>query len=102
MVKRFTRYRRKVGVGGGKGDRSPVDFHSFRRWFSRKVRDALLAGDPGFDEWTLSWVVGHTDRDRPKSTELSQRGYAGVDPMEAKRRLVEAVQLPPQLGEPYK
>lgn len=102
MVKRFTRYRRKAGVGGGKGDHSPVDFHSFRRWFSRKVRDALLAGDPGFDEWTLTWVVGHTDRDRPKSTELSQRGYAGVDPMEAKRRLVEAVHLPPQLGEPYK
>ncbi|MDP2121201.1 MAG: tyrosine-type recombinase/integrase [Hoeflea sp.] len=99
LVKRFTRYRRKVGVGSGRSEHSSVDFHSFRRWFARKARDAMLAGDAGFDEWTLTWIMGHTDKDRPKSVELSQRGYAGMDPMEAKRRLIEAIQLPPQTGE---
>lgn len=95
-AKRFTRYRRKVKVDerpNGKA-KSNVDFHSFRRWFIRKTRDARHAGDTSFDEWTLTWVIGHTDSDRPKSLELSQHGYAGADPEEAKRALVEAVRLP--------
>ena len=95
-AKRFTRYRRKLEVDERPNDKakSNVDFHSFRRWFIRKARDARLAGSAGFDEWTLTWVVGHTDSDRPKSLELSQHGYAGADPEEAKRLLVEAVKLP--------
>lgn len=95
-AKRFTRYRRKRGVDerpNGKA-KSNVDFHSFRRWFIRKARDAKLAGTVGFDEWTLAAVVGHTDSDRPKSLDLSQMGYAGKDADKAKRALVEAVQLP--------
>nr|WP_265516011.1 tyrosine-type recombinase/integrase [Nitratireductor luteus] len=95
-AKRFTRYRRNMKVDerpNGKA-KSNVDFHSFRRWFIRKARDARLAGDAGFDEWTLTWVIGHTDTDRPKSLELSQHGYAGQDPEKAKRALVEAVKLP--------
>ncbi|TIL87650.1 MAG: hypothetical protein E5Y65_23170 [Mesorhizobium sp.] len=95
-AKRFTRYRRDVGVDERPNDKakSNVDFHSFRRWFIRKARDAKLAGAEGFDEWTITWVVGHTDSERAKSLDLSQHGYAGMDPEKAKRALVEAVKLP--------
>lgn len=95
-AKQFTRYRRKVGVDERPNDKakSNVDFHSFRRWFIRKARDAMLAGAEGFDEWTITWVVGHTDSERAKSLDLSQHGYAGQDPEKAKKALVEAVKLP--------
>lgn len=95
-AKRFTRYRRDLGVDERPNDKakSNVDFHSFRRWFIRKAREAKLAGAKGFDEWTLTWVVGHTDSDRPKSHDLSQMGYAGTDADPAKKALVEAVKLP--------
>lgn len=95
-AKQFTRFRRKVGVDERPNDKakSNVDFHSFRRWFIRKVRDARHAGAVGFDEWTLTWVVGHSDSDRARSLDLSQHGYAGQDPEAAKRALVEAVKLP--------
>ncbi|MER8422050.1 tyrosine-type recombinase/integrase [Mesorhizobium sp. M1329] len=97
-AKRFTRYRRDVGIDERPNDKakSNVDFHSFRRWFIRKARDAMLAGAEGFDEWTITWVVGHTDSERAKSLDLSQHGYAGMDREEAKRALVEAVKLPNQ------
>lgn len=99
-AKQFTRYRRKMEVDERPNEKakSNVDFHSFRRWFIRKAREAKLAGATGFDEWTLTWVVGHTDSDRPKSLDLSQHGYAGQDPEKAKRALVEAVKLPQQAG----
>lgn len=95
-AKRFTRFRRDLKVDERPNDKakSNVDFHSFRRWFIRKARDAKLAGAKGFDEWTITWVVGHTDSDRAKSLDLSQHGYAGQDPEKAKRALVEAVELP--------
>lgn len=95
-AKRFTRYRRSVGVDerpNGKA-KSNVDFHSFRRWFVRQARNARLEGATGYDEWTLTAVIGHTDTDRPKALDLSQSGYAGTDPETAKRALVEAVKLP--------
>ncbi|MBU0583457.1 MAG: hypothetical protein KKB66_13160 [Alphaproteobacteria bacterium] len=95
-AKRFTRYRRSRGVDerpNGKS-KSNVDFHSFRRWFIRKARNARLEGNTAFDEWTLTWVIGHTDSERAKSLDLSQHGYAGQDPDEAKRAVVEAVRLP--------
>lgn len=95
-TKEFTRYRRKMNVDerpNGKA-KSNVDFHSFRRWFMRKARDAMHAGTTGFDERTLVWVVGHVDSSRDKTLDLSQMGYAGPDPVEAKRALVEAVKLP--------
>ncbi len=36
----FTRFRRSVGVGYSASDseRSPVDFHSFRRWFASQMK----------------------------------------------------------------
>lgn len=95
-AKRFTRYRRSVGVDERPNDKakSNVDFHSFRRWFVRKVRDARIGGATGYDEWTLAWVIGHSDNDRIRSLDLSQHGYAGQDPVKAKRALVESVILP--------
>jgi hypothetical protein len=47
----------------------------------------MLAGAEGFDEWIITWVVGHTDSERAKSLELSQHGYAGQDPEKAKGHL---------------
>ena len=101
--KRFTRYRRSVGVDDkpNAGDRSLVNFHSFRRWFMRKEREARLSGAQGFDVWTLIAVVGHSDIDRPTSLDLSQRGYAGEDGMTAKRLLVESVKLPKETKGDY-
>ncbi|MBJ6722980.1 MAG: tyrosine-type recombinase/integrase [Brucella sp.] len=96
-IKEFTRYRRKQGVDERPNDKakSNVDFHSFRRWFIRKARDAMhVQASPGYDEWTFPSVIGHTESDRPKSLDLSMMGYAGQDPLAAKRNLVEAVKLP--------
>ena len=48
-AKRFTRYRRSVGVDerpNGKA-KSNVDFHSFRRWFIRAARDPAWPATPG-------------------------------------------------------
>lgn len=94
--KEFTRYRRKQEVDerpNGKA-KSNVDFHSFRRWFIRKARDAMQSGNAGFDEWTFPAVIGHTESERPKSLDLAMIGYAGEDTEKAKRALVESVKLP--------
>ncbi len=52
----FTRFRRSVGIGhtAEAEERSPVDFHSFRRWFATQLRkhntpDRLIDGICG---WT--------------------------------------------------
>ena len=96
--KQFSRYRVSVGVDERPNEKakSNVDFHSFRRWFIRKARNAKLVGGTGYDEVTLVWVVGHVDSGRDKTLDLSQIGYAGQDPEAAKRALVEAVTLPAQ------
>jgi hypothetical protein len=95
-AKQFTRYRRKVAVDERPNDKagSNVDFHSFRCGFIRNARNAKLADAEGFDEWTIIWVVGHADSERPKSLDLSQHGYAGQDPEQANKALVESVKLP--------
>lgn len=98
LSKAFTRYRRSLGIGdeaGGRSDKSEADFHSFRRWFIAKAREARLGGATGYDEWTLIDVIGHTDSERPKTLDLSQRTYAGPDPLTPRRALVEAIRLPP-------
>lgn len=98
-VKRFSRYRRKQGVDERPNSKrvSNVDFHSFRRWFIRSARTAMLNnGNPGFDAWTFPAVVGHTEGvDRAKALDMSQQHYAGQDLEEARRKLVESVKLPP-------
>ena len=95
-MKAFTRYRRTVGVDErAEGARqSNVDFHSFRRWFIRKARDALTSGKAtGYSYWTIAEVVGHSKEDSlPLAMTMSR--YSGDDTVEAKRACVEAVTLP--------
>lgn len=94
LSKAFTRYRRSLDIGGSKGERGEVDFHSFRRWFARKARNAMLAGAAGFNEWTIAELVGHSTEGAPASLMLSQSHYPGPDPLAAKRAVIEAVRLP--------
>jgi hypothetical protein len=49
----FTRYRRKTKIGADVGEQSPYDFHSFRRWFTRKAEQA---GQPPH---IIDFVTGH-------------------------------------------
>jgi len=94
--KAFTRYRRKAGVDerpNGKA-KSNVDFHSFRRWFIRKAKDAYEAGAAGFTPWTLADIVGHDDEGLMQLFKLTMRHYPGPSPAEARRAAVEAVKLP--------
>lgn len=95
LSKRFTRYRRKCGVDerpNGKM-KSNVDFHSFRRWFTRKARNAMLLPNAGFDEWSVVAIVGHTERGKPAAS-MTMNHYPGEDTSEIKRRCIEAVKLP--------
>ena len=96
-VKRFTRYRRDVGVDerpNGKA-RSNVDFHSFRRWFARKAQEAWAAGGAGFTPYTIADIIGHDDEGGKRPLQLTMRGYPGPGPDAEKRACVEAVKLPP-------
>jgi hypothetical protein len=97
-VKRFTRYRRDVGVDERPNDkaRSNVDFHSFRRWFIRKARDAMAFANGAFTPWTLADLVGHDDEGAQDLLRLTMRHYPGRSADTEKRACVEAVKLPPQ------
>lgn len=78
----FTRYRRTVGVGAAEGEQSPVDFHSFRRWFTTM---AERAEQPPH---IIDYVTGHK---RPGET-LGR--YSEGPSMQQMRKCVEAVKLP--------
>ncbi|MEQ8446677.1 MAG: tyrosine-type recombinase/integrase [Pelagibacterium sp.] len=94
--KRFTRYRREVGVDerpNGKA-KSNVDFHSFRRTFIRKARDAMEKANGAFNPWTLADVVGHDDEGVKDVLKLTMVDYPGAASRSAKRALVESVKLP--------
>lgn len=96
--KAFSRYRRKLEVDerpNGKA-KSNIDFHSFRRWFIRKARDAMQEPNAGFDAWTIADVVGHDDEGIKDLLKLTMRHYPGPSGDKAKRALVDAVALPPQ------
>lgn len=84
--KRFGRYHVRVGVtdkeGGARQDR--VDFHSLRRWFVTKARQA------GVDLAVVQAVVGH------ESGNITDAVYSGGPSEEQKRDCVEAVCLPAQ------
>lgn len=99
--KRFTRYRRQVGVDerpNGKA-KSNVDFHSFRRWFIKKARDGLDKGNGGYSPWTIADVVGHDDDGIRKVLKLTMSHYPGPSTESARRSVVDAVQLP-RLNDP--
>lgn len=96
--KRFTRYRRDMGVDERPNDkaRSNIDFHSFRRWFARKAHDAWAAGGVGFTPYTIADIIGHDDEGGKRPLQLTMRDYPGPAPDAAKRACVEAVKLPPR------
>lgn len=51
----WTRYRRKLGVGGGEGEKSELDFHSLRNTFISACRVHKI------DRALMKFVVGHDD-----------------------------------------
>ena len=83
--KAFTRYRRKVSIGAGRGEESKWDFHSFRRWFITKAEHA---GHPDI----VAAVVGHN---RPGITFGIYSDGPSVHQM---RKCVEDVRLPSKMA----
>ncbi|MDA8438287.1 MAG: tyrosine-type recombinase/integrase [Propionibacterium sp.] len=84
LGKRFTRYRRSLGIQEGAGRRSLVNLHSFRRWF---VTKAINAGCPPH---VVSLLVGHSEG--RKGMTLGPYWSGAED--DALRAVVEAVKLP--------
>jgi hypothetical protein len=86
--KAYTRFRRRLGIDErAEGQRqSNVDFHSWRRWFIRKAKDARQ------EPWTIADVVGHDTSDLPLG--LTMGRYPGRAGDKALKECVEAVQLP--------
>lgn len=84
VSKRFGRYRQAVGVHDKQEDRrhSAVDFHSFRRWFITKARNA------GQDRAMVAAVVGH------EAGNLTDDTYSAGPSDALRRAVVEAVKLP--------
>jgi integrase len=82
--KRFTRFRRDIGVSEeGRGRRNAVNLHSARRWFETT---AEKAGQP---PWIIEAVCGQS-----RSGMFGR--YSGGPSHEQKRACVEAVRLPDQ------
>ena len=86
--KAYTRFRRRLKIDErAEGQRqSNVDFHSWRRWFIRKAKDA------GQEPWTIADVVGHDTSDLPLG--LTMGRYPGRANDRALLECVEAVHLP--------
>jgi integrase len=86
--KAYTRFRRRLGIEErAEGQRqSNVDFHSWRRWFIRKARDARQ------DPWTIADVVGHDKEALPLAMTMGR--YPGESNDKALQECVEAVRLP--------
>jgi integrase len=83
VSQRFIRYRKRVGVhDGDEGARgSRVDFHSFRRWFITRARNA------GIDRAVVAAVVGH------ETGNVTDDVYSRVGD-DALKACVQAVRLP--------
>jgi integrase len=82
--KRFGHYRKRVGVDEREQGRrqSNIDFHSLRRWFITKARNA------GIDRATVAAVVGH------EAGKITDDVYSGGPSEALLRACVEAVRLP--------
>jgi integrase len=88
LGKRFTRFRRDVGVHEDSGThRARVNMHSARRWFITKTEQA------GHDPWTVGFVVGHGDMRGGMTLH-----YSGGPSEGQLRAVVESVQLPPWIA----
>lgn len=96
ITKKFVQARRRLGVDERlPGSRqSRIDFHSFRRWFVAKARDALQNGAKGFDQWTISEVVGHDKETSAAGLGMTMGRYAGAQSAAARRACVASVRLP--------
>jgi integrase len=83
VSKAFTRLRRKLAAAGHPSldQRTPgarqadCDWHTFRRTFAMKARDALNRGATGYNQWTIGQVMGHAGSEMPlQMTMGSMRG----------------------------
>lgn len=86
----FTAYRRSVGVDEqvpGKR-RSLVNFHSFRRWFISRMEQAEVP------EAMIAAIVGH------KRGSITLDVYSEGPKMQAARRAIAQIKLPPLDGSP--
>ena len=88
--KAFARYAKALAVRDERPGRrrSGVTFHSFRRWFITEAHEALAAGASGYEESTISEVVGH------KLQGITMGVYKGAASDAQRRACVEAVRLP--------
>jgi integrase len=84
ISKRFGRYRLALNVEDREEGRrhSRIDFHSLRRWFITRARNA------GIDQAVVAAIVGH------RAGNLADDCYSGGPEMAQRRRCVEAVRLP--------
>jgi integrase len=99
VSKAFTRLRRRLAAtlpsldqrteGSRQAD---VDWHTFRRTFAGKARDALNRGAAGYSQGTIGRVMGHAGSKLP--LEMTMGVYAGKEGLEAKAACVGAVKLP--------
>jgi hypothetical protein len=100
VSKAFTRLRRRLAAAGCPsldqrvlGSRqADVDWHTFRRTFAGKARDALNRGATGYSQWTIGQVMGHAGSEMP--LQMTMGVYAGREGLAAKLACVDAVKLP--------
>lgn len=100
ITEQFITARRRLGVDEmmDNSRQSRIDFHSFRRWFIAKARDALQNGAAGFDHWTICEVVGHEKE--AAALGLTMGRYAGQQSGAARHACVNSVKLPVFAKEP--
>lgn len=95
VSKAFGYYRKSLKVDDRPNGKlkSNVDFHSLRRWFIMKARDALLNGATGYNQWTIAEVAGH-ETGLTDTLKMTLGVYAGASSDEALKACVGAVKLP--------
>ena len=100
VSKAFTRLRRRLAAAGvpsldqrTEGSRqADVDWHTFRRTFAARARDALNHGATGYSQWTIGQVMGHAGSEMPLA--MTMGVYAGKEGLEAKAACIRAAKLP--------
>lgn len=67
----FTRHRRKCGVGGMEGEKSTVNFHSFRHTFITEAYNL-----PQYNEQAIKELVGHEDDKKNITATVYKNAYS--------------------------
>lgn len=90
VSKRFGHYRKRLGIDDHTGGQrqSSVDFHSWRRFFVTRARNA------GIDRAVVAAIVGH------ETGSITDDLYSGGPSDQQRRACVEAVKLPIQPAPP--